>query len=262
MPVENTNKKVVLAIAGHDPSGAAGIQADIESIAAAGCQAVTVITVLTVQNTSTFYEQIPQAPDNFRKQSQALLSDIAVDACKIGVIGDLAIAGVITEILDTLHKIPVVFDPIIHAGAGKLLTSTELTEYIVRELLRRTCVLTPNYAEARHLTGYDDIYRAGEKLVSGGCPHVLITGADEATKLVTNILFAAGADPVVYQWERLPGTYHGSGCTLSSAIAAHMAKGNDIKTAIESAQEYTWKSLYHGKSLGLGQIHPDRFFNC
>ena len=254
-------KKVVLAIAGHDPSGAAGIQADIESIAAAGCHAVSIITVLTGQNTTSFQELIPQQPDNFRKQCQVLLSDITIDACKIGLLGDLAIAKVICETLENLKDVPVVLDPIIKAGTGKLLTTTELSEYISRELLQRACVLTPNYAEARCLTGYNDIHQAGEKLLESGCPHVLITGADEDTALVTNILFATHTDPVSYQWERLQGTYHGSGCTLSSAIAAFIAQGSPIKTAIEAAQEYTWKTLKYGFRIGHGQMHPDRFYN-
>ncbi|MBF8268765.1 MAG: Phos pyr kin protein [Gammaproteobacteria bacterium] len=260
MQGKNIPKKVVLAMAGHDPSGAAGIQADIESIAAAGCHAVTIITALTAQNTASFQELVPQQSDNFRKQCLSLLSDITIDACKIGLLGNLVIATVISEILDKLD-VPVVLDPIIKAGTGKLLTTTELSTYISRELLHRVRVLTPNCAEARSLTGCKEIYQAGEKLLEWGCPHVLITGADEETIQVTNILFTAHTDPVPYQWERLPGTYHGSGCTLSSSIAAFIAQGNAIKTAIEAAQEYTWKTLKYGCRLGHGQIHPNRFHN-
>ena len=262
MPAESSRKKVVLAIAGHDPSGAAGIQADIESIAANGCRTVSIITVLTVQNTSIFQEMVVQKPDDFRKQCQMLLSDIPIDACKIGLLGDLAITKVITEILDNLQEVPVVFDPIIKSGTGKVLTTPELLEYISQVLLQRTSVLTPNYMEARQLTGCNDIYQAGERLLESGCPHILITGADEKTDLVTNILFEAHADPVPYQWERMQGVFHGSGCTLSSAIAALIAKGSTIKTAIEAGQEYTWKTIKYGYPLGHGQLHPNRFYNC
>ena len=246
-------------MAGHDPSGAAGIQADIESIAAAGCQCVSVITALTTQNTSVFLELLPQQAEHFRKQCLTLLADIDIDACKIGLIGDLSIAETITEILDDKIQVPVVFDPIFNAGVGEALATTELWEYIVRELVKRAYVLTPNYSEARQLTGHDNIYRAGEKLVTAGCPYVLVTGADESTPDITNILFHERGDPVHYKWERLNGTYHGSGCTLSSTIAAYLAKGADPVTAIGAAQEYTWKSLKSGHHFGRDQIHPDRF---
>ena len=259
MQTEGARKKVVLAIAGHDPTGAAGIQADIESIAAAGCQCVSIITALSNQNTSEFLELIPQQPENFRNQCRTLLADIKPDACKIGLIGDLSIAEVITETIDSLIKVPLVFDPVMNAGAGKSLATVELQEYIVRELLNRAFVLTPNYNEARQLTGNNDIYGAGEQLVVAGCPYVLITGADEHTSEVTNILFYDGGNPEHYKWERLTGIYHGSGCTLSSTIAAYLANGTDPVTAIEAAQEYTWKSLKHGQQFGRRQVHPDRF---
>ena len=252
-------KKVVLTIAGHDPSGGAGIQADIESIIAAGCQAVSLVTALTVQNTSAFHTLIPQAPDIFRRQCDALLSDITIDACKIGLIGDLAIASVIAEVLNQL-RVPVVFDPILKAGTGVLLTNPELNACMLRELFPRTTVLTPNCAEARQLTGSSDIHQAGELMLAGGCQYVLVTGADEATTQVTNILFAHDAAPVTYQWERLPGIYHGSGCTLSAAIAARLALDSDIPGAVAAAQEYTWNSLRNGLQLGHGQLHPNRFY--
>jgi len=259
MQTERAYKKVVLAIAGHDPTGAAGIQADIESIAAAGCQCVSIITALTIQNTAEFIELIPQQADQFRQQCQVLLSDIKIDACKIGLIGDLSIAESITDIIDSMINVPVVFDPVLNAGAGKALVTGELSGYLLRELSGRVNVLTPNFTEARQLTGHSDVYRAGEQLLAAGCPHVLVTGADEKTAEVTNILFSEGHDPVHYSWKRLSGIFHGSGCTLSSAIAANLANGIDPASAIEAAQEYTWKSLQHGQQFGHGQTHPDRF---
>ena len=261
MQMESGRKKVVLAIAGHDPSGAAGIQADIETIAAAGCQCISLITALTIQNTSEFLDLIPQQTEQFRQQCLTLLSDIDVDACKIGLIGNLSIAEIITEILDQLNDVPVVYDPVMNAGVGKSLATEELTAYVSRELLRRADVLTPNCSEARQLTGHEDIYEAGKQLVASGCQHVLVTGADEDTAQVCNILFQGQAEPVHYDWERLAGMYHGSGCTLSSAIAAYLANGMEPITAIETAQEFTWKSLKNGRRYGLNQIHPDRFYS-
>ena len=259
MQAESTQKKVVLALAGHDPSGAAGIQADIESITANGCQCVSVITALTIQNTAEFLELLPQQAIHFRRQCQVLLADIDIDACKIGLIGDLALAEIIAEEIDTMINVPVVLDPVLFAGVGQDLATSELTAYIRGELINRAEVLTPNFAEARQLTGHSDVYRAGQQLVAAGCPHVLVTGADEKTADVINIHFSESHDPVHYTWERLSGTFHGSGCTLSSAIAAYLAMGTAPATAIEAAQEYTWKSLQHGRQFGHGQIHPGRF---
>jgi hydroxymethylpyrimidine/phosphomethylpyrimidine kinase len=256
---DTSRKPVVLVMGGHDPTGAAGIQADIESIMVAGCQCVSLITVLTAQNTSEFKQVIPQTAENFRLQCQTLLSDIPIDVCKIGLIGDLGIAEVIVEALAKLNDVPVVVDPILQSGTGWTLAAGQLREFIQRSLLRRATVATPNSTEARLLSGCQDIYQAGEKLLAIGCPQVLITGADEATAEVSNILFMQDAEPVVYHWERLPGMYHGSGCTLAALTAAGIAKGYPVKTAIETAQEHTWKALKHGRRYGRLQLHPDRF---
>jgi hydroxymethylpyrimidine/phosphomethylpyrimidine kinase len=261
MPATESQKKVVLTIAGHDPSGAAGIQADIETFTSLGCRAVSIITALTAQNTSSFLEILPQQPEHLRRQCQLLLSDINIDACKIGLLGNLETAAVIAEILDTLIDVPVVLDPILRSGTGMDLVSMKLQEFIRRKLMQRALVLTPNSFESRQLAGTHIINDAGTALVEGGCPHVLITGGDEAAPDVTNILFQKDAEPIKYKWERLPGTYHGSGCTLSSAIAAYIANGIPPKAAIEAGQAYTWKSLHLGTQLGRGQMHPNRNFH-
>lgn len=262
MQTQCAQKKVVLTIAGHDPSGAAGIQADMESIAAAGCQCISLITALTIQNTSRFDKIIPQRPDDLMQQYKFLSSDIKIDACKIGLLGDLAIAEAVAEIAAGLGQVPVVLDPVLYAGTGTPLATNKLLELVKDELLPKIKVLTPNCLEARQLTGIDDIDAAGQKLVESGCPYVLITGADEPTGQVANILFYDAGEPVRYEWERLPGTFHGSGCTLSSAIAANLANGAEPVSAIAAAQDYTWHSLKHGRRFGHSQIHPDRFHEC
>lgn len=248
-------------MSGHDPTGAAGIQADIESISIAGCKCISVVTALTVQNTSTFNEVIPQTEENFKNQARCLLSDINVDACKIGLLGDIHVARAISGILDSIPEIPVVFDPIISSGTGKYLLNAEIIELIKYELLKKTFILTPNRSEARQLTGIDDIYKEGESLLKSGAANVLITGADDNTEKVNNVFFCRDSDPAVYEWERLPGVYHGSGCTLSATIAAYIATGMGTRTAIEDAQEYTWKTLKYGTKTGLDQKHPDRFYS-
>lgn len=258
--MENNRKKVVLAIAGHDPTGAAGIQADIESISAAGCQCVSVITALTIQNTTKFAATIPQDPDNLKKQCKTLLSDVYINSCKVGLLGDIGIAKAVSEVIDEFRDISIVLDPVLRAGSGEHMTNGNVIEFIRNDLLKKTTVLTPNRAEAYLLTGQDDILDAGENLIELGCNYVLITGADENTSDVINVLFSQAGEPVSYEWERLPGKFHGSGCTLSASIAARLAKDSDIVAAIEDSQEYTWETLKHGIQTGRDQKHPNRFY--
>jgi len=253
-------KPVVLVLSGHDPTGAAGIQADIESIAATGSHSVSVITSLTAQNTACFEKIYPLDAQGFRKQAQLLLSDIHIHACKIGLIGDALLAEVIAELLAAETSLPVVLDPVIAAGTGENIASQNLLETIKLKLLPLTTILTPNTREARQLTGLENINHCADQLLQYGCKHVLITGADEKTRQVTNILFSQGKAPESFVWERLRDQYHGSGCTLSSSISGYIAQGNDVREAVEKGQEYTWNTLVHGQQLGQKQKHPDRFY--
>ena len=253
--------RVVLVLAGHDPSGAAGLQADIETVTAHGCRCVSVITSLTAQNTSAFAALTPQSVAQFEQQYNLLLDDISVDACKIGLIGDLGLAESICRLLDRIPGIPRVLDPVMQSGTGTALADPALREFMACELLKKVDVCTPNTSEARLLAGLDDTHSAGSKLVGAGCPNVLVTGADNADIVVKNILFQGSTEPVQFEWERLPGNYHGSGCTLASAIASQLATGADVMSAVTSAQEYTWQALKHAARIGTDQLHPDRFWS-
>lgn len=253
--------RVILVFAGHDPSGGAGVQADIETITAHGCRCVSVITALTAQNTSGFSALYPQQPARFRKQARLLTADIRIHACKLGLIGSVALTDSIGAILREFPAgLPVVFDPVLAAGSGEAIAGRELMTAMRTKLFKLTTVLTPNAAEARLLTRRKDINQAAEVLLKWGCESVLVTGADENTPRVRNILFGRDIEPEYFEWERLPGTYHGSGCTLSSGISTLLAQGLDIRTAAAKAQEYTWQTLKHGYQIGGGQKHPDRFF--
>ena len=255
----NTEKPVVLVIAGHDPSGGAGIQADIESIANAGCHAATVITSLTAQNTREVAEIIAQKPEAFQKQIRLILDDMRIASCKIGMIGDIELIDVIEKELSSLD-IPIVLDPVLTSSSGRNFANEKINQKILSSLLPMTTIATPNADEIRTLTRATDSKEAAKKLLILGAKSVLITGADEATENVTNTFYTGETEPVEYHWQRLDGTYHGSGCTLSSRIAALLALGNDLKTAIEKAQAYTWSAIEHGLKLGQGQAQPNRFF--
>lgn len=254
------NRPVVLCFSGHDPCGGAGIQADIEALISHQCHAASVITVLTDQNTHNVISLSPQHPEHFSAQARTVLADLPVKAIKIGLIGDEQIAQAIQALLLEHPHIPVILDPILAAGGGSSLASTLLTNSIFELLLPLTFIATPNAQEARALTQQADLNACGEVLLAKGCRYVLITGADEVSEVVCNRLYHADHAVESFSWDRLPGQYHGSGCTLASSIAALIAQGLDPFTAIHEAQEYTWNTLKHAYQTGHGQLNPHRVF--
>jgi hydroxymethylpyrimidine/phosphomethylpyrimidine kinase len=248
---------VVLAIGGHDPGGGAGIQADIEAINAQGARAATLVTALTTQNTVRFTSCAAVDAAAFAAQAAALIADMPIAACKLGLIADAAIAATIGDLLQELPGIPVVMDPVLASGSGTA-TADASTIAALRRLLPRVTVLTPNTHEALALAGVADLGEAAAlSLLESGCEYVLLTGTHADTDKVVNTLF--GRDlRLSLDWERLPHTYHGSGCTLAAALAAQLALGRDIASASERAQAYTWTCLKNGVQLGRGQYHPSR----
>ena len=255
----NTKKPVVLVIAGHDPSGGAGIQADIESIVSCECYAATVITSLTTQNTKTVSEIIPQSVSSFEKQIQLILEDMNIAACKIGMIGNIDLLDVVKRQLSNIN-VPIVFDPVLSATSGQSFLN-ENTYPKIFDFLPVTTVITPNAKELRSLTGISNIDAAANHLLKLGANSILVTGTDEATENVINRYYVQNEKVVEYQWERLQGLFHGSGCTLSSRISALLALGEETKTSIEKAQAYTWNTLKHALNLGQHQLIPNRFYD-
>ena len=252
-------KPVVLALSGHDPSGAAGVQADIEALARAGCQCISVITSLTTQNTSEFRAMQPQTPARFREQLDLLTEDIPVHACKIGLIGSIGLVEAIADYLET-EKFPVVLDPVLASGTGVNLAEQDLIRNMREYLFPHTAVITPNLEEALALTGCNGITQALHALLDLGCDTALITNADNAQDQVVNSWMSNTREMYSYPWEKLPGVYHGSGCTLSAYLAGRLARGDPVRTAVEKAQEYTWQTLKNARRTGKSQLHPERFY--
>ena len=254
------HRPVVLSFSGHDPSGGAGIQADIETLISHQCHSASVITALTEQDSCNVKKFIPQSPENIISQANMILDDLPVNAFKIGLIGHHETAIAIYAILRQHPHIPVVLDPVLAAGGGAELASDRLIAAISDLLLPCTTVLTPNSEEARKLSGCDGLDECGLALLEKGCEYVLITGTHETTPVVNNQLFHDGRCWEIYSWDRLPETYHGSGCTLATGIAALMAHGLEPVQAVMEAQEYTWNSLNSAYRPGKGQYNPNRFF--
>lgn len=251
----------ILCLSGFDPTGGAGIQADIETIASMGGHAVPVITALTVQNTQNVSHLQPLETQLFTEQVNKLLEDVTVKAIKIGMVGSLNIIEAIGAILKENPGLPVIYDPVLAAGGGANLTETGMLAAIQELLLPHTTILTPNSPEARQLSNKNELKDCGLKLMEHGCNAVLITGAHENNEHVDNLWFHEGRYVETFSWDRLPYEYHGSGCTLASAIAALMAQGLDLFNAINEAQDYSWNTLKHAfKISDKGQLIPDRFY--
>ncbi|WP_459992652.1 bifunctional hydroxymethylpyrimidine kinase/phosphomethylpyrimidine kinase [Methylosoma difficile] len=253
-------RPIVLCFSGHDPSGGAGVQADIETLVSHRCHAASVITALTEQDSRNVKKLLPQQPEDIISQAQTVLADFPVSAFKIGLIGHQETADAIHQIISQYPDIPVILDPVLAAGGGAGLASEALLQAIVEKLLPCTTVLTPNSEEARKLANTDDLQASGLALLAHGCRYVLITGTHETTPTVSNQLFHDQRLWETYHWARLPASYHGSGCTLAASIAGLVAHGLDPIQALQEAQEYTWNALDHAYCPGQGQHNPDRLF--
>jgi hydroxymethylpyrimidine/phosphomethylpyrimidine kinase len=253
----------VLTFAASDPTGGAGLQADLLTIASLGCHPLSAVTALSVQDTRGVESLFAIEPAQVEHQARFVLEDIPVAAFKLGVLGSAGSAQVIAAILAEHKGIPVVLDPVLASGRGDPLADAESVKVLRAALLPRTTVLTPNSLEARRLVGAApdaDLRECARQLTLLGCKYVLVTGAHEPGAEVVNTLYDASGPVREDRWRRLPGSYHGSGCTLASALAALLARGLALEQAVREAQDYTWNSLAAGFSPGRGQAIPDRFF--
>lgn len=258
---------LVMSFAASDPSGGAGLQADLLTISSMGCHPLSVVTAITVQDTSGVDDVLPVDPEWVVDQARAMLEDVPVAAFKIGLLGSVENIAAIAEILADYPDIPLVLDPVLASGRGDELANEDMLDAMHELLIPQTTIITPNSMEARRLAldenDEDDDPALGEcanRLLMTGCEYVLITGTHEQTPKVINTLYGRSGILRSDSWARLPGIYHGSGCTLSSAIAALLAQGVDVPDAVREAQEYTWQTLSAGFRPGMGQHIPDRLF--
>ncbi len=256
---------IVLAFAATDPSGGAGLQADVMTLASMGCHPLSVVTAVTIQDTMGVEEVMALDAEWVADQARCVLEDMPVAAFKIGLVGSTENISAIAEVVSDYPEIPLVLDPVFASGRGDELVTDETLVALRELLIPQTTILTPNSLEARRLAQEDgeddiDLGECARRILAMGCEYVLITGTHENTPLVVNTLY--GQDGVVRtdSWERLPATYHGSGCTLASAIAATIANGLSISDAVKDAQEYTWQTLKAAFRPGMGQHIPDRLF--
>lgn len=252
---------VVMVFSGNDPSGGAGVQADIEALISHGCHTSPVITTLTIQDTQDVIGYTPLDGGLIMEQARAVLEDMPVHAFKLGLLTSTDAVEAIHSVLADYPDIPVVMDPVLASGSGTLLTEEDVIDAMTELLLPQATVLTPNSQEARVLAPEADTLDAcAMALLSHGAEFVLITGTHENTPTVDNTLYANNRVMDTFTWERLEDSYHGSGCTLAASIAGLLAQGLEPFTAIHEAQEYTWQSLSEGYRIGMGQKIPNRLF--
>jgi len=243
---------IVLTFAASDPTGGAGLQADILTLAARGCHPLSVVTALTVQDTHGVHGMHAVDAAQVAEQARCLLAEFKVAAFKLGVLGSAENAAAVAAILADHAHVPVVVDPVLASGRGDSL-STDGGSAMKRQIFPHTTVATPNTMEAERLGGV-------AAMLEAGCRYVLVTGTHEDAPEVINRLHDRNGLVREDRWPRLPGSYHGSGCTLASALAAALAKGLAMTEAVRDAQDFTWRALRAGFRPGSGQFLPQRFF--
>jgi hydroxymethylpyrimidine/phosphomethylpyrimidine kinase len=244
---------IVLAFAASDPTGGAGIQADLLTLAALGCHPLSVLTALTVQDTSGVEHVEPVAAELVTRQASALLAEARVGAFKAGVLASAENVRAVAAIAARYADVPFVLDPVLASGRGDALAGDSVPKALMELLMPRASVATPNTLEAERLGGI-------QAMLAAGCRYVLVTGTHASGDEVVNRLYDARGLVREDRWRRLPRSYHGSGCTLASAIAAGLAKGRALPEAVREAQEFTWRALEAAFATGRGQPIPNRFF--
>lgn len=255
------NRASVLIFAGVDPSGGAGIAADILAVTAQGAHALPVVTTLTVQDNDHVFDAIPVAFELVARQARALIDKIDVQAVKIGIPGSAANAQAMAELIIDLRRrrpdLPVVLDPVLASGHGDALSRDDAVRALA-PLLPLATLIVPNLPEAQLLTGLNRAAGQAASLHARGCRHVLITGGHDSGAAVLNRWFGPDSAQQDWSWPRLPGAFHGSGCTLASAIAARLAQGETMAAALAAAQAYCHEALATSYPIAAGQRVPRR----
>lgn len=279
----------VLVFAGTDPTGGAGLQADLLTLSSLGCHALCVVTAVTVQDTVGVEDYLPIDAEWIADQARGVLEDIPVAAIKIGMLGSAEAVAAVAEVVADYPDIPLILDPVLTSGRGDALANEDMVRALRDLLLPQTTLVTPNSLEARRLAdagsedeepapGEDEaeqdddaggedaapasmeLRECARRILAQGSEYVLITGAHEQGAQVVNTLYNSRGVVHGLRWDRLPGSYHGSGCTLAAAAAAFLAQGMDVDEAVREAQDYTYQTLKHAFRPGMGQLVPDRLF--
>ncbi|QXK92144.1 bifunctional hydroxymethylpyrimidine kinase/phosphomethylpyrimidine kinase [Neoehrlichia mikurensis] len=254
--MHNQYKGKVLTIAGSDSSGGAGIQADIKTITMLGCYAASCITSVTVQNTLKIHAIHNIPPNIISEQINAIMSDIEIDAIKIGMLPNY---NTIKEVAASITKnIPIIFDPVMISTSGFNLVEHNTVDSLIKILFPKITLITPNIQEAetiinKKINTLEDIINASKIIASFGVKNVLIKGGHLPNKLINNIVLTENNEIFNFQHLRIfKGNLHGTGCTLSSAIASFMSQKLSIKESIQRSIDYLIKTINVIPRIGNG----------
>lgn len=258
----NPHRRTVLIFAGNDPSGGAGMTADVSAVQAVGAHPLSVLTTLTVQDNNRVYANHPVAAELVRVQTAALMAHIQIDAVKIGAMGSvenaLAIVYIIGQLRSSRRNIPVVLDTVLASGRGDAL-SCESLDAVWAALYPLVTVITPNLIEAQYLSGKTAADAQAAWFVAQGAGYALIKGGHGTEpKTVRNIGLAHNGARSEWRTTRLAGEFHGTGCTLASAIAAYLALGFSSAESVERGQKYCFQTLQFAYRIAAGQSIPER----
>jgi len=253
--VRGLKAKTVLIFSGLDPSGGAGVSADIETISHFGISPLPIVTTLTAQNTQEVKLVETTNTDLIEMQFKLLAQDIPFNTVKIGLLGSFEQIKTITKLLQVKPNLNIVIDPVICSGNEEQLLNQNSIYFLKDKLLPMAKILTPNLNELNYLApGLDE----QSAISSLDCPWVLVTTTDTSDVNIEHRLYNNSKLVKYFRFKKLPGKYHGSGCTLSSAIAALLASDVSVEDACSRALDYTYQTLLGAKELGKMQYHPNR----
>ncbi|WP_329672153.1 hydroxymethylpyrimidine/phosphomethylpyrimidine kinase [Limnobacter sp.] len=257
----NAVAPLVMTFSASDPTGGAGMQADALTISALGAHPLTVLTGLTAQNTVGVDWFEPLSEEAIGRQLNTLLADVhRIGAVKAGVLGSVGAVSVLAGLLrhSAYAQLPLVLDPVMASGRGDRFGQKAVFEAMQTELFGHCTLLTPNWPEAKALSGKRTERAAADYFLKAGCQAVLIKGEHKQTAQVVNTLYLPDGERIEMPCARLPGQFHGSGCTLASACAVGLARGLSVTDAVALGLEFTWGALSHAIVVGQGQLIPDR----
>lgn len=254
-------RPTVLCFSGLDPSGGAGLQADIEAIGQSGAHAAIACTALTIQNSQQVFGFEATSKQLLLAQANAVVQDLPIRCVKSGMLGTTENIEALAGFLDAHPDYLYVLDPVLVANSGGSLGDQATLVEAFKQLIPLATILTPNTVELRALTGEQEVERATRKLFEMGANAVLVKGGHEDTPdYIQNSLYVRGERVNETRCPRLPGEYHGSGCSLASFIAGRLALGDQLKTAVQHAESWLFGVLKHAETpVPNGQRIPKRF---
>lgn len=254
---------VVLSIAGSDSSGGAGIQADLKTLSALGVYGATAITAITAQNTRGVYAQHAIPPQLVYDQIVAVMEDVSPAVIKVGMLANADVVDAVAEAI-MRYDVPVILDPVMVSSSGHRLLSVEAEEVVKQRLMPMATLITPNIPEMQTLTSMplssdDEKREAAKRLMALGARAILLKGGHEEGATKSDILYQHSAEDITATPFTLPTiatrNIHGTGCTLSSAIAAYMARGYALTEAVAAAKRYVYEAIMAGADISIGGGH-------